>query len=223
MNLKSKNARAGFRNRLSCALGAFVLLAVCSQSAWADSVTYTYQGDSFTQFLGSYACSGGVGECNISGSFTVDAPLGANFAEQLITPVSFSFTDGVNTWTNTNSTDTEFLIATDASGNISFWDVTAQFGPSTDYYDFETVYGAPVSLDETSECFDPGGCANTASLNMNPSRSPSPNIPMPGTWTETATTVPEPGVIFLLIAGLVAVGFMARHRKPAGRAVAAEI
>ncbi len=69
-------------------LSAIVLAAPAS----ADTV-YTYVGNPFTLFQGNDACAAGVGECQLSLSFTLASPLPANFGSggfgfvTLVTPL----------------------------------------------------------------------------------------------------------------------------------------
>ncbi len=64
-----------------------------------------------------------MGECGIKGTFTLATALVPSLAETPITPLTFSFTDGVHTWTR--STVQTFAIGTDSSGAINAWDIGA--------------------------------------------------------------------------------------------------
>jgi hypothetical protein len=94
-------------------------------------VTYTYTGNPFTVFGGSYQCPP---ICRVTGSFTVSTALPANtyvslfpaltpFPGGVVSPISFSFTDGLNTF-STNSIppfNVGNWVATDAQGHITAW------------------------------------------------------------------------------------------------------
>jgi len=96
------------------------LLALVADTALAT--TYTYTGKPFTQI----ATPPYTSTMSITGTFDTASPLPANLAwtangigpsgSNLLT--AWSFTDGVRTYTNLNSTSTWFSISTDASGNI---------------------------------------------------------------------------------------------------------
>jgi hypothetical protein len=111
-------------------LSAIVLAAPAS----ADTV-YTYTGNPFTGFQGNDACTAGVGECQLSLSFTLTSPLPANFGSDgfgfiaQVTPLSFSMTDGVHTLTQFNSAPF-LLVGTGPSGQIDAWslDEFSSFG-----------------------------------------------------------------------------------------------
>lgn len=93
---------------------------------WAT--TYTFTGPNYTSRLNFTSCA--IGTCanfttsmSVSGSFTTASPLAANFSFQNIVAqvTSYSFSDGLD---NFNSTDPnarayEFLVSTNASGQIS--------------------------------------------------------------------------------------------------------
>jgi hypothetical protein len=95
-------------------------------------VVYTYQGNPLTGFQGSYSCTSGVGECAVSGSFSLPELLPANLNLPITGPPytftssSFSFTDGLNIFNQSNaacgSTCAIFqLWGTDANSRPSVW------------------------------------------------------------------------------------------------------
>jgi hypothetical protein len=106
----------------------FIVLLFAHGLAWA--ATYLYTGPLYTSTGGIYNTS-----MRITGQFTTAAPLAPNLPSlteigplglNLVT--SWSFTDGVTTFTNANSIpyynagNGDFRIATDAGGNITtFW------------------------------------------------------------------------------------------------------
>jgi hypothetical protein len=104
--------------------GLVMGLCLLAASARADTV-YTYTGNPFTAFSGVDVCPP---VCNISGSFTLASPLATNLPFGTITPTAFSFTDGSITLTGGVS---RFEVATDSSGDISFWEIAlgGQVGP----------------------------------------------------------------------------------------------
>jgi hypothetical protein len=108
---------------LRLALGGGILaggFAVAApRAASASSITYYYTGQAFTSFTGGFNCPSGT--CSITGSMTLANPLGANAFSDPTTPTAFSFTDGITTFDNTNSTLINSLFATDGSGQIAAW------------------------------------------------------------------------------------------------------
>jgi hypothetical protein len=77
--------------------------------------TYVYTGTTLTMFSGGYACPP---QCQITGSFTVGAPLAASLVSSSLTIRSFTFTDGSTTVTQANGQIVRALISTDVNGQI---------------------------------------------------------------------------------------------------------
>jgi hypothetical protein len=103
-------------------LGALTLLLSFQPVAEASTTTYVYVGAQLNQFVGT-TCPP---TCHLTGSFTVAQPLPPNLVEDVggsgaFTPLSFTFTDGVTTFTQFNSPVSGFAVHTDANGNISQW------------------------------------------------------------------------------------------------------
>ena len=91
-----------------------VAFAVAGTNAKAN-VVYTYQGDYFNIFYGSYS-----GADSVSGSITLSSALGDNLFYTDVTPISFTFSDGIQTVTSSETpwNVDGFEFSTDASGNI---------------------------------------------------------------------------------------------------------
>jgi hypothetical protein len=103
------------------------LLLVLPAPLLADTV-YTYTGNDFNTISSPSVFTTAD---SISGSFTVATPLGANL-EVEVQPVSFSFSDGVETFTQANTTASSNLVVfTDASGDIIAWDISLISSDST--------------------------------------------------------------------------------------------
>jgi hypothetical protein len=112
-------------------LGLSVVLAaaLCAMGpphSTADT-TYTYTGNPFTTAVSPYTTND-----FISGSFDLATPLGSNVPLSTISPLSFSFSDGVQTLTNaTPSILRTFTIQTDATATLAHWIVELFFPVST--------------------------------------------------------------------------------------------
>jgi len=170
-------------------------LTVCllTLPAMAD-VTYTYTGNDFELvFGGSYTTSDFV-----SGSFTVASALPDNlvFSNDNVTPTSYSFTDGVQTFSSMSPpTNVTFDIGTDGSGNINKWDITLGSGPPNN-----------DTLSTFSGGSDTGEMDNMSSFGE--------VIGDPGTWTVSGSTspTPEPGRVSWMLVGLLAGGGIVQRR-----------
>jgi hypothetical protein len=192
--------------RLGLLLGCVLFSFLGVQPANADT-TYVYTGNPFNEFFGADSCSMGVGECALSGSFTVAAPLAANMAFGSVTPVSFSFTDGVNTITSADTLTLDILeVATNSSGQIVEW-----------YFHFNVNAPGDSTLELTSDT-DPPLATQGDLTGVESNVSPYPFSAIadlfgsPGSWSVAgATTVPEPCSLALL--GIAVTGIVRLRRK----------
>lgn len=99
-------------------LSLFAAAALCMSSlaAHADTVTYTLiNSPTYTTVTGKYTTAE-----KITGSFQLGSPLSPNVTGQSATPTSYSFSDGLDIFTSSNSSILAFSgLGTDASGNIN--------------------------------------------------------------------------------------------------------
>ena len=95
------------------------LTAALEAQPMLATATYVYTGNPFiTLATGPYTMSD-----RVTGSVTLASPLAPNLPPTLVTPLAFTFSDGVQTITNNNATLVQFQFATGPTGAITEWDV----------------------------------------------------------------------------------------------------
>lgn len=180
---------------ISAALFCFLLTFCMAASVKADS-TYSYVSPTLDTFAGTGACPP---NCNILITMTLVEPLPPNLMQDIGSsgdtfPLSFSFTDGTNTWTNHNTVDDGFSFDTDSSGNITYFDAYAD-GPNS------TVYAYYQGSSNTTQIG-----SGTATYDAYLSGVGAPG----GTWTlEKPASTPEPSSLMMLGVGLLGLAGLA--------------
>ena len=101
-------------------LAVALTIALVAQPMFANTI-YSYTGNPFTNVTAPYTTSDFV-----SGMLTLAGPLAANMPLTAVTPIAFSFSDGVQTLTQSDVRFSEFLFATGPSGAITQWEVQLQ-------------------------------------------------------------------------------------------------
>lgn len=194
-------------------LAAMAMLAATFANA---DVTYTYTGNPLVAFAGTYGCSGGVGECALSGTFTLPALLPANLNLALdgpgydFTPLSLSFTDGVRVLNLSNAPylHTFKVFVTDANSVPLNWDVALATGNYIPRYHIATandIANSDCCIYDISYHYTDNGFLEYA-YNGNGLEIAGDNyLGNPGTWTVSNGSVPEPSEIFPIAVGLVGV------------------
>lgn len=150
--------------KLAYGLGVLLVATMGAQAAMADT-TYTYTGKDFTSAGSPFSTSDFV-----SGSFTISAPLADDLSLDDIAGdlVSYSFSDGVDTLTQTNSSTAVFDVSTDTNGLITQWHITLLNAP----LDTKEIYtisiptftkddGSAIGIGQGSNTNDPGSWATT--------------------------------------------------------------
>jgi hypothetical protein len=194
------------------------------------AVTYTYQGNAFDGFStppGSYSTSN-----MITGSFTLAAPLAPNLPASNIRSqvLSYSFSDGVNTFNDINSvicgwSVMTFLVGTDANGDINTWgiDLCTPVSKVNDPFNNVTTISGLLSVfadtgisSATCTTVTNGLCTEVNIFNA----TSGYNEDNPGTWTthrQIALSVPTMTqwgmMIFIVFGGLGAIYFLRRKRR----------
>jgi len=162
--------------RLLLFLIAFTLFSSINAAAGSGTTSYVFLGVPFNQFVDT----GCPPSCQLTGSFTVAQPLAPNLSQDVggsgaFTPLSFTFTDGVTTFTQFNSTVSGFAVHTDANGNIIQWGMyMAGPGGGAGLFLFYGGSGSlaqeGVNIDSYQSYFfsntSPGGTWSIASANL---------------------------------------------------------
>ena len=191
--------------------------------AEAGPIVYFYQGNTL-QTSGVYQCPP---VCSISGSFTVASELEANRPiESPLTPLSFSFSNGLDTATPESVFSTGgvfFHVSTDAAGAIEEWVIQLSLPstttsyirtwntPSGFHYDVSPSGQNPIYTADRTFTY---GCTPTvcspigiAFVSNNPGTWTS-NIPVP-----PISPVPEPGTMLLFSTGAFLAARAARRTR----------
>lgn len=180
--------------KLAAAAAISVGLACVGSAMARADVIYTYTGNDFTTAVSPYTTSD-----RITGSVTLTAALGAD--SSIATPtarlVSYSFSDGVQTVTNTTpGVDLATLyLATNADAAISNWNI-AILVPNG---------GADQTCSMGVNCGVFGTTFDTADSGH------AYNQDDPGIWT--ISSVPEPSSLVLLGTGLLGLAVLLACRS----------
>jgi PEP-CTERM motif len=196
------------------------IVAIAGTSAKAATYVYDYTGPNY-DFSEYNDVTGSTGVYHLTGSMTLSAPLGDNF-NGFVTPLSFSFSDGIQTISNAN----QFIYP---PGTFS-----SPYSPGAFYFQTGTS-GAIVNwyVEVASSSIIPGVTNSLSSVGPNPPLSApgdgdlfyaigTTGFPTaissysyaPGAWGDASVpAVPEPSTWAMMILGFAGVGFMAYRRK----------
>jgi hypothetical protein len=159
---------------------------------------YTYTGHNFNQFFSGAVCPP---ECHLTLSFAQPAQLAANLTNQTITLTTFTMSDGFVTWTeSTPGINFGFgppKVSTDASGNITGWDLEFVIGGNSQNMITRTNPPSIQTIDVSSN----NGTGREALIQNSA-----------GTWQVTIVT-PEPSTFALLTIALVALAICRRSLR----------
>ena len=177
---------------LSFAFIAFLFSATLA--ARADTV-YTYTGKDFTLAESPFTTSDSV-----TGSFTLAAPLGDNLSFDDVNPLSFSFSDGVQTFNSSNTASEFFQFSTDSNGQLTAYSINLPDGPADiSIINFPGAYAGDSAIDAQGDAalnYRAGSFTATTSVSATPEPS---GLALLGTGAlGLACVVKRPGGLFLL-------------------------
>jgi len=169
------------------------------------NVIYEYTGQLFNTFVG--ASNPYTASDSVHGTFTVASALAPNLVEADLSGQILSFV--FNDFADNHAPITSVFpggfyltptISTDAAGDITFWRLGFSDGLLTHFISSFSINGlsADINLDVGSANAHHGGTAW--------------NLGTPGTWSSSASAVPEPSGLVLLCTGIVVVGASLRRR-----------
>jgi hypothetical protein len=166
----------------------------------AGSVTYTYTGDDFSTYSGTYTSAA---ETNITVSLTFASALGPDFSEVQVTPQSFQISDGSLTLTdqssNIGNAGTYFFVGTDGAGDISEWNINVDQTNGTGFLELLTEGDIDVSDDCGAGSIPDNTCFSVSSA-VEEYSGYNVDFPAQPGWTIESST-PEPSIIVLAITG----------------------
>lgn len=174
------------------------------------SVVYSYQGNFFDTFTSPSFYDNSM---NISGSFQMASTLPIDSVDSFILDIeTYSFSDGVFTYNNTNSFIGGALFETGSQGNISRWSFSIISFILTDPDDNPAVYNLGTgSLSPVSDIARIVPCSEGTCLPSDPGVLSGSIINNPGVWS--VSVVPVPAAIWLFGSGLLGLIGFTRHRK----------
>ena len=108
-------------------------IAICFLTANTHAIVMLdYVGDNFTdiQLFGVSPPDPFTTSDNVTGWLSLPGRLGPNLVDEMVTPLSFSFSNGVNTLDESTVTESDFLFSTDGDGLLTEWYIFLRFdGP----------------------------------------------------------------------------------------------
>jgi hypothetical protein len=179
-------------------------------------VTYTYTGVNFTEFNGTFP-SGHPNAYTpsdlVTGSFTVPIALAPSTSYSAI-PAVYSFSDGLQTFTPSNSSVVTFDLTTNPLGNIVNWLVNIISNSCTGFPPGSNCF---IVTQTASATVNPGNDSAAFSTGTYLSYTTGPN----GSWgPPTVGTTPLPAALPLFATGLGALGLLGWRRKRKARSMA---
>lgn len=198
--------QSGFRRAfwMPISVAAVACALVFGAPTARANVIYEYTGQLFNTFVGD--SNPYTANDYVHGTFTVASALAPNLVEADISGQILSFV--FNDFADNHAPITSVfpggfyltpMVSTDAAGDISFWRLGFSDGLLTHFISSFSIDGlsADFNLDAGNASAQNGAAAWT--------------LGTPGTWTSSASAVPEPSGLILLCTGIVVVGASLRR------------
>jgi hypothetical protein len=181
-------------------LGLLAFMSLLGFSPANADTIYTYTGNGFTSNSGSFTDADSV-----TGTIDLAIGLGDNSGLVEISPVSYSFSDGVQTLTNSNSSmSVSSYLITNAVGTPVLWDVLVRAN------DLSGEVSSTVQMYVQEDFVFAQQASYSFASNSDP-----------GTWSTSVTATPLPAALPLFASGLGALGLLGWRRKRKAAALAA--
>ena len=204
------------KQRLISVISA-ILFTFISAPAFASYI-YNYTGNNYSLIIDSDPLIGPTYDTsmNVTGMIKLAAPLGPNLTLQDVSPISYSFNDGVQTLTeNSINVVTEiFEFSTDGSGIITLWNVDIRTNHPSNVGETDTQ---KIITTTASGVSDIGGVETCITYDIDRDRCATItddrgfNRNNPGTWA----VVPIPSALWLFGSGLLGLIGIARRKNAA--------
>ena len=174
------------------------------------SVIYQYTGNPYTSVQSPYDTSMAV-----TGTLELTTVLGSDLTLTAVTPLSFSFSDEVNTTTDATVTLTssQFEFATDSAGNITEWNINiSTYDPSATV---GQLWSSSILTTNTVSGIKDQAvtqtCASGESYCIVTNTANAVIYDQAGNWS----VVPTPGAMWLFGSGLLGLVGIPRRKKEA--------
>ena len=190
------------------------LLSVSIAPVYAATTVYSYEGNTFTNFLGPGPWDT---TSKVTASITMSSELGPNLNNSFVTPLSWTLSDGVLPITEATATASVFRFSTNAFGDITAWNVdvgeyiTGTPSQGDTEHQIVTHYNLVVfdlaNDGAVGRLYD----ATAGWIQVEAGNFSSDPATTQGTWT--ATVVPIPAAAWLFGSGLIGLIGVARTKK----------
>jgi len=203
-----------------------VLALACWGAIAHASIILHYQGNTFTDtdlFGPTTPTDLYTTSDSAIGWIELSSVLAANLDFAIVTPLSFSFTDGVNTIDDSNVTLSLFTFETNASGVIVGWGINLRrsFESSGTWFDQQIVTASGALNPVTTQTIDfgvdilcgPGSSSVGCVIDGDPYYSQDGLVrDAPGAWSYQ---VPAPATLALFGIGAAGLGALRRRKRQA--------